>query len=627
MEQARQQVIETIKGHNNVLVTVSADPSVDELSAAIGLTLLLDKMEKRSATIFSGAVPPAITFLEPEKTFESNPDSLRDFIIALDKEKADHLRYKVEGDSVKIFITPYRTTLSQDDLQFSQGDYNVELVIALGVKDQAHLDKAMESHGKIMHDSTVVTATAGKDGGSNLGSLNWHNQTASSLCEMVANLADGLKGDKKTLLDQQVSTALLTGIVSSTDRFSNDHTSANTMTIAAQLMAAGANQQLIAAKLEEAHDITAPAAASGAGQINQPSGNDAGQPSDSGSELTIDRTDNSQAKTIEPPAATEAVQQDAVPVQAPPVETVNPGLPEMSSPADVPQDAGVVEPPQPEAPVPEPQADQPQELKDQLELEKQLAGITGQEEQPVTTAPEAQPASPADAPIENQNSQVSDMAMPGFEPSAMPQAPPATDAAAPAGPPPEIINDHGPVGVPSMGLPPLNSIQNGPNEGEASTVDPFTNPVPTAPAPAEVPAPQQPQMPEMPAPAPVTTPTPIPEPVSQDPPPQPDAVVGGGTPEGAAMLGGESSTPPPQPSGLPQLPPLPPLPSDANISLPPPPPPPPTTQMGPSGSPMPAGAVSGDVFGDGAGAPAESQAPEAPAAPEPGQFRIPGQPA
>src|SRR5690606_24097192 len=104
---------------------------------------LLNKMKKHATAVFSGEIPPAINFLDPEKTFENSVDSLRDFIVALDKEKADHLRYKVEGDVVKIFITPYRTTITSDDLDFSQGDYNVEFVLALGVKQQDNLDSAL----------------------------------------------------------------------------------------------------------------------------------------------------------------------------------------------------------------------------------------------------------------------------------------------------------------------------------------------------------------------------------------------------------------------------------------------------------------------------------------------------
>ena len=295
MDSARQQIVDSIKNNSNILVTVSTNPSVDELSAALGLTILLNNMDKRAAAVFSGTIPPAINFLEPDKTFENSADSLRDFIIALDKEKADHLRYKVEGDVVKIFITPYKTTLTQNDLEFSQGDYNVELVVAVGVKDQDHLDKALTAHGKILHDATVVTITAGNDT-SSLGTIDWHDGAASSLCEMMVSLVDGLKTDKP-LLDEQISSAFLTGIVSATDRFSNDRTSSRAMTMAAQLMAAGANQQLIAAKLEEAHDIAPGPVASpvSAKPSKQPEASQS-EPEANNSELSISRSDRGSKK-------------------------------------------------------------------------------------------------------------------------------------------------------------------------------------------------------------------------------------------------------------------------------------------------------------------------------------------
>lgn len=260
----KQQIVEKIKGSTNILVTVSNNPSVDALSAALGLTVMLNKLSKHATAVFSGAIPPAITFLDPEKTFEATTDSLRDFIIALDKEKADHLRYKVDGDVVKIFITPYRTTITSDDLDFSQGDYNVELVLALGVDNQEHLDGALEAHGRILHDATVATVSAGGQV-SQLGSLDWHEDQASSLSEMLVSLGDALKADKP-LLDKQIATALLTGIVAATDRFSNTLTTSKAMTVAAQLMAAGADQQLIAAKLQESHEIGTLAPAGNGGE-------------------------------------------------------------------------------------------------------------------------------------------------------------------------------------------------------------------------------------------------------------------------------------------------------------------------------------------------------------------------
>lgn len=246
MDSQKQAIVDRLKQANNILVTVSADPTVDQLAACLGLTLMLNELGKHAAAVFSGAVPSTIEFLQPEKTLEKNTDSLRDFIISLDKSKADKLRYKVEDKVVKIFITPYKTSISEKDFEFSQGDFNVEVVLALGVHAQKDLDQAITAHGRILHDATVacMNTTAGEG----LGTLNWQDPKASSLSEMVATLANSF--DKK-VLDNQVATALLTGIVSETDRFGNTRTTPETMKASAQLLAAGANQQLVATKLEQ----------------------------------------------------------------------------------------------------------------------------------------------------------------------------------------------------------------------------------------------------------------------------------------------------------------------------------------------------------------------------------------
>ncbi len=245
---AKQQIVERLKQANNVLVTVSNNPSVDQLAACIGFTLLLNKMNKHGTAVFSGQIPSTLEFLQPDKTIEQNTDSLRDFIISLDKSKADKLRYKVEDQVVRIFITPYRTSLSEADLVFSQGDFNVEVVIGLGVKERDQLDAAITAHGRILHDATVISVNSGEGQPANLGSLNWQDPQSSSLCEMLVSMSEAFGSG---LIDNQMATAFLTGIVAETERFSNKKTSPKVMTMSAQLMAAGANQQLIANKLAD----------------------------------------------------------------------------------------------------------------------------------------------------------------------------------------------------------------------------------------------------------------------------------------------------------------------------------------------------------------------------------------
>ena len=247
---AQEQIIAKLKESESILIAVNDNPTVDELASALALTLAINKSGKHATAVASGEMPDALTFLRPEKTFENSVDSLRDFIIALNKEKADHLRYKLVGDHVKIFITPYRAVISEKDLEFEQGDFNVDFVLAVGVRDKEHLDGALAAHGKIFHDATVGILTIGEDH-SDLNGINWHNENASSLSELTIKIIESL--DKKSL-SQPVATALLTGIVSQTDRFSNAKATAEVMSLSAKLISAGADQQLVVSKIREAEE-------------------------------------------------------------------------------------------------------------------------------------------------------------------------------------------------------------------------------------------------------------------------------------------------------------------------------------------------------------------------------------
>lgn len=243
----RKEIAEKIKGAQNILVALSKDPSVDEVSAALGLTLMLDKIGKKATAIYSGVTPDVLKFLNPEKTFSTDTNALQDFIIALDKDKADHLRYKVDGDYVKVFITPYHEAISEDDLEYSYGDFNVDLIIALDVANEGDLDGALSEYGRIMHDAGAVNITTNEGG--NFSDVEWSDPEASSVSEMIAELGGELAEDA---FEKNSATALLTGIVASTERFANEKTRPETMGVASKLMAAGADQSLIAENIERA---------------------------------------------------------------------------------------------------------------------------------------------------------------------------------------------------------------------------------------------------------------------------------------------------------------------------------------------------------------------------------------
>lgn len=240
------RVVEKIKASENILIALSKNPNIDEISAALGLAMILDIMRKHVTAIFSGQVPNVLQFLKPEETFEKTTNSLQDFIIALSKDKVDHISYKIEGDFVKVYVTPYKATIGQADLSMSHGDYNVDLVICFNVISGDEIDPALSEYGRIMHDATAINLTVDTPG--RFAELEWQDSNVSSISEMIVGLADRLG---LASFSEQVATALLTGIVASTDHFSNPRTSSNTMSIASKLMSFGANQQLISSQIME----------------------------------------------------------------------------------------------------------------------------------------------------------------------------------------------------------------------------------------------------------------------------------------------------------------------------------------------------------------------------------------
>ena len=261
---ARDALIEQIKQSENILIALSANPTIDELTSALGLTLILNKTNEHVTTIFSGEIPSVLNFLEPNKFFDKTVDGLRDFIIALNPTKADRIRTKVVDGMVRVSITPSKGAVTVKDLEFSQGDYNVDLVIALGVQNQADLDKALEAHGRILHSAFVASIGVGS-AMTELGNLNWQEPALQSYAQVVADLSLSLdpKLDENgqpvdtVLIDSSVATALMTGLVAITERFSNNLTTPEIMSLAAVLMGQGANQQLIAKELDEPKKIAA----------------------------------------------------------------------------------------------------------------------------------------------------------------------------------------------------------------------------------------------------------------------------------------------------------------------------------------------------------------------------------
>ena len=242
----KQQSSEAIRQAETILILTGQHPTIDQTAATIALASILRKFGKKVTAIISDNVPQQVSFL-PTSEIDRGMDGLRDFIIRVDQTKAvaEKLRYEVEGEKLNIYLTPQKGGFAPSDITYAHGDFHYDLAIVLGVPTRARIDKVYAENASLFTTLPIVNLDYHRSN-ENYGAINLIEPTAASLCEMLVALAESLQSG---MIDETLATCLLAGIISSTDRFTAAHTTSKSLTVAAQMMAAGAKQQVIVKSL------------------------------------------------------------------------------------------------------------------------------------------------------------------------------------------------------------------------------------------------------------------------------------------------------------------------------------------------------------------------------------------
>ena len=235
----KQQTSEAIRQAETILIITGQHPSIDQVASTMALAATLRKFGKKVTALISDSLPQQVNFLETGE-LDRNLSGLRDFILKIDVRKAqvDKLRYEVQDDKLNVFITPYKGSFAPSDVTFDYGSYRYDLVIVLGVPTRARIDRVYADNPSLFANLPIVNVDYHRSN-EQYGAINLIEPMASSLAEILVALAESLQNG---IVDEQIATALLTGLMASTDRFTASHTTAKSLTVAAQLMAAGAKQ-------------------------------------------------------------------------------------------------------------------------------------------------------------------------------------------------------------------------------------------------------------------------------------------------------------------------------------------------------------------------------------------------
>lgn len=254
----KQQIIDLVKKAKKILLFSHINPDGDAIGSILAFHLALQKLGKEVTSVLPSEMPKVFAFLPGSENLTTSFSGIKDFVITLDSSQADvdKLGYKYLKDQQKlnIVITPKSGNFSPENVSFSYGAAKYDLIFVLDSPDLERLSTLYDNNSDLFYETPIVNIDH-HTGNDYFGKVNWVDLTATSTAEILVALLEAL-GQGKSLLDEQIATCLLAGIITDTGSFQNTNTTPKSLTVAAQLVAAGAHQQEIVKRIYKTKSLS-----------------------------------------------------------------------------------------------------------------------------------------------------------------------------------------------------------------------------------------------------------------------------------------------------------------------------------------------------------------------------------
>jgi phosphoesterase RecJ-like protein len=242
----KQQAVDLIKRAQRILV-VPGRPDGDSIGSALACLMVLTKINKEVSVALLEPVSQQFRFLPRVTDIARDINGARDFIITLDNPavETDKLSYNFDDGKLNIVITPKRGRYQPENVTFQQGAFKYDLILTLDSPHLGMLGGIYDRYPTLFQGVPMINIDHHASN-AHFGAVNLVDLAATSTAEILIGVIESLGAD---LIDGDVATALLTGIIADTGSFQNANTTPKSLTIAAQMVGLGARQQEIVRQL------------------------------------------------------------------------------------------------------------------------------------------------------------------------------------------------------------------------------------------------------------------------------------------------------------------------------------------------------------------------------------------
>ncbi len=232
-----------LEKHNKIGIVLPTATTIDAAAAALGLQAALRALGKTVEVISDGSVPQKLSFLELSGQVHPLEVSHSQIVISLDTTKAQlaELSYDTLPGKVNIYLRSKEGQFLPSDVSIAPGELPFEVLILCGVENPEQLGKTFSENAELFYALPRINIDTNPHN-ENHGTLNLVSVTSSSVSELVYHVVSALKQEQSLPV---AATALLAGILASTDSLKSIRTTPDTFAVVADLIAAGAEYPLV----------------------------------------------------------------------------------------------------------------------------------------------------------------------------------------------------------------------------------------------------------------------------------------------------------------------------------------------------------------------------------------------
>lgn len=241
-----QQIINKISEVASILIIGNGNNG-DSLAASLALRSFLRKLEKEAVVLSPMGIADRYNFLPNAEQVVDRVDLKKNFVVDVDTSRTAlaELSYKKEVDRLSIFLKPGSGEFSAQDVSFRSSNFPFDLIVTVGISSPEQLGDFYSNNTSLFFETSIINIDY-RGSNESFGQFNLINLAATSACEIVFDLINKFEA---SLIDENIATQLLAGIIVETNSFQHVRTTPQTFLKASQLVSLGAKQQEIISHL------------------------------------------------------------------------------------------------------------------------------------------------------------------------------------------------------------------------------------------------------------------------------------------------------------------------------------------------------------------------------------------